>query len=462
MKNTLSPLLNDVFKLIENYDSTAENVLNYQPAESLYKELDFKLEDKGSSKDELIDDIKKYLEFSPNTRHPLYNNQLNAGSTDEAIIAEIVTMLTNTTMATYEVSPVATLMEKELVNQLNKKIGFVDGDGIMLTGGSNANMMAIHLARHTRFPETKNVGNQNRQMCVFVSKEAHYSHKKAMMLLGLGIDNLILVNTDEQGRMCMEDLEAKLVMTIMADKIPLMVCSTAGTTVLGAFDPILETNEICKQYGLWHHVDGAWGGALMFSEKHNHLLEGLERVDSVTFDAHKLLGSGLITSFILTKGHKALKHANSGGGCHYLFHEYENERFDYGRKSLQCGRKVDSLKLWLTWKSLGHEGMEKIVDQQFEKQVYFTNLIKEHPRLKLVHEPIFLNVCFQVIPTDEEVDINRYNYDLRFKLVQSGKLMTNYSWWEDGTVFFRQVFANHNTTKEDLEKIINTIVDMAK
>lgn len=462
MKKQLSPLLNDVLRLVSEYENSYENVLNYMPAESLYKELDLNITDEKASNRELIADIKKYLKYSPNTRHPKYNNQLNAGSSDEAIIAELITMLTNTTMATYEVSPVATMIEKELVSQLNKKIGFVDGDGIMLTGGSNANLMAIHLARHTRFPETKDVGNSNRQMCVFVSREAHYSHKKAMMLLGLGIDNLILVDTDSEGRMLVEDLEAKVIQTMMMDKIPLMVCSTAGTTVLGAFDPLKETNDICKQYNLWHHVDGAWGGAVMFSKEYNHLIEGIELVDSVTFDAHKLMGTGLITSFILTKGHKALKHANSGGGCHYLFHEYENERFDLGRKSIQCGRKVDALKMWLTWKAHGHDGFEQIVNEQFSKKDYFTNLVNEHPRLKLIHDPSFLNVCFQVIPTDQEQDINQFNYDLRFKLIQQGKLMTNYSWREDGTVFFRQVFANHNTTQKDLAEIVNIMIDMAK
>jgi len=187
-------------------------------------------------------------------------------------------------------------------------------------------------------------------------------------------------------------------------------------------------------------------------------MDDIENADSFTFDAHKLLGTGLITSFFLAKKDGVLKAANSGGGSQYIFHDYENSEFDLGPKSLQCGRKVDSLKFWLTWKSRGHTGLETLIDEQYEKQIYFTNLIKEHPRFKLIQEPEYLNVCFQVLPEDQDVDVNKYNLDLRFKLVQSGKLMTNFSSFSDGTVFFRHIFANHETTKADLVQLIELIL----
>jgi glutamate/tyrosine decarboxylase-like PLP-dependent enzyme len=465
MKNQIfRKLWKDTLQLIENYiqETTVNSpVINYLPASALKEELALKLTEKGCSDEEILLEIKKILDYSPNTLHPLFNNQLSAGINFEALIGELVSAISNATMATYEVAPVATLIEQKLIDEISAKIDFGQGDGIMLTGGSNANMMAIHIARNERFPEIKHVGNSHHKICVFASREAHYSHKKAMMLMGLGLDNLIMVETDSEGSMLPSDLEAKIQKSITEDKIPLMLCSTAGTTVLGAYDPIRKNDVICKKYGLWHHVDGAWGGAVLFSKKYAHLLEGLSEVDSFTFDAHKILGTGLITSFFLTKKKDVLLKANSASGTHYLFHEYENSEYDTGRKSLQCGRKVDALKLWLNWKALGHEGMQKYVEDQFEKRNHIIKLINEHPRLKLIHAPQYLNVCFQVLPKDPETDINNYNYRLRFKTAKSGEFMVNYSSFVDGTVFFRLVLANQYTTKADLDYMVERLTLMA-
>ncbi|MCO4755793.1 MAG: hypothetical protein KC478_15030, partial [Bacteriovoracaceae bacterium] len=361
----------------------------------------------------------------------------------------------------YEISPVATIMEKELIRELAQNIGHENGDGIMCTGGSNANMLAIHCARAKMFPSTKRSGNPNQDLCVFVSSAAHYSFKKGISLLGIGLDNLIGVNTDEQGRMDPVDLEIKINEAIKSKKTPMMIASTAGTTVMGAFDPVEKNQEIAEKYNLWHHIDGAWGGAVMFSDEHKKLIKGSEKADSFTFDAHKLLATGLITSFFLVKDGETLKEANSGGGATYLFHEYENSEFDTGPYSLQCGRKVDSLKLWLVWKSLGHEGLKDLVHGQMHKRDHLVEKIKAHPRLKLLHDPQYLNVCFQVIPEEPEVDINRYNFDLRYKVMKTGKVMTNFSSWDDGTIFFRHVFANNQTTKEDLDRLIDEIISHA-
>ena len=451
-----------LFDYLQENDEKSTPVVEYKSGHDLLNTLKLEVSEKGEGIEGVLGHISEYLRYSVRTSHPNFNNQLNGGFHFEAMLAELVSFFGNATMATFEVAPVATLLENKLVDMINKNIGFHNGDGIMLTGGSNANLMAIHVARNTRFPQIKFEGNGAHQLCVYVSKEAHYSHKKAMMLLGLGLDNLVLVDTDEQGRMCAEDLERKIQQTQADGKIPLMVCSTAGTTVLGVFDPIEKVNALCKTYKLWHHVDGAWGGAAMFSKKLSRLLKGLNEADSFTFDAHKLLGAGLITSFFCTKKKGVIESANCGGGSHYLFHEYENSEFDTGRKSLQCGRKVDSLKLWLMWVNKGDEGLEAFVDEQFAKQEYLTKLINEHPRLRLIRNPEYLNVCFQVLPKDESIDVNQYNLDVRFKLVKEGKFLTNYSSFEDGTIFFRHVFANNTTQTKHLDDLIEAIVQLAQ
>ena len=447
-------------KYLSDNNNPDTNVINYESGKSLSKIINLD-SNKPHSEIEILGEIEKYLHYSARTTHPQFNNQLYAGYNFYALVGELISFITNTSMATYEISPVATLMEKKLVDELNNKLGFQNGDGIMVTGGSNANLMAIHCARNKRFPETKERGNPKNEICVFVSKDAHYSFKKAIILLGLGTENLILVDTNKKGEIIPEDLEQKILQARSDGKIPLMVASTAGSTVLGSFDPIDKIDIIAKKYKLWHHVDGAWGGVVLFSEKHKEKIKGIEKADSFTFDAHKLLGTGLITSFFLTKDKGELLKANSGGGSKYLFHEYENSEFDYGPSSLQCGRKVDSLKFWLYWKSLGDKGISNFLDEQIEKAQYLKKLLSENPNFKLINEPDYLNVCFQILP-NQNVDINEYNYKFRFHILKQGKVMLNFSRFDDGTIFFRFVFANNMTTKNDLEKLISYLVEESK
>ncbi len=458
---------NNLTGLVQEYlranDSVDTPVVNYHRASELKELLNLELSEAGADNSTVMHEIKNYLKYSVRTSHPQFNNQLYGGFNFEALMGEVISYITNTSMATFEIAPVATLIEKKLIEELNQKIGYRQGGGIMVTGGSNANMLAIHCARNNMFPKTKSHGNLEHDFCIYISRESHYSFQKAVMLMGIGTDNLITVDTDSNGKMLAADLEAKIRLSIEARKTPLVVASTCGTTVKGAFDPIIEIQRVAEKFNLWHHIDGAWGGAALFSEKIKDHFEGAHLADSFTFDAHKLLGTGVVTSFLLTKDKDSLKSANGGGSTQYIFHPYDNAEYDSGRSSLQCGRKVDALKLWLSWKAKGHRGIAELIDGQLDQMNFFKNLVNEHPRLKLVAEPEYLNVCFQVLPAadNSNININQYNLDLRFKLVQTGRFLVNYSIDPDGTIFFRQVFANNITSKEDLVFFIDHLTEIA-
>lgn len=445
-------------KYLSNNSSSHTPVINYQSAKNLESLVDFSFPEVGDGLEKLEQLVEEYFTYSVRTSHPQFNNQLNGGFSFPALIGELVSFITNTSMATYEIAPLATLIEKKLATKLGDLIGYTNAEGIMVTGGSNANMMAIHCARNQYDEQAKEKGNRH-QYAVFVSKQAHYSFKKAVNVLGIGIDNLYVVQSDDQGKMLVADLEDKIDLAKKEKKIPLIIASTAGTTVLGVFDPIKEIDRVAKKNNIWHHIDGAWGAPVLFSKQYSHLIEGASLADSFTWDAHKLMGAGLITSFFLTKKHGVLSQANSGGGKKYLFHEYENADYDTGHMSLQCGRKVDCIKLWFAWKTIGSNGYRDLVDKQFEKAQYFKKKIEESKNLQLVHTPSYLNVCFQVIPKDDSIDINKYNLDLRFKLVKEGMYMINFSSFDDGTIFFRKVFANPNTTFADIDLFIERILD---
>lgn len=454
-----------LFTIINQYLLENENpdvpVINYHKATELQEILNLSIPNEKQNEDIVFEEIEKYLKYSQRTGHPQFNNQLFAGFNVPAFLGEMISHLSNTSMATYEISPVATLMEKELVIKMNKLTGFNTDEGIMCTGGSNANMLAIHCARSKDDPEVYFKGNQ-KDYVIFVSESAHYSFEKAVNLMGMGLNSIIPIKNDEHGKILPSDLEEKILASKVQGKTPLMIASTFGTTVMGAFDPVSQISDIAKKYDLWHHIDGAWGGSALLSDNFSHLTKGVETADSYTWDAHKVMGTGVITSFFLSKHKGILKQANSTkGGEKYIFHQYENRDFDSGTNSLQCGRKVDSLKLWLNWLYLGDKGYKEYVDKLKDNADYFVEKLKNYPqKFKLMHEPEFLNVCFQIIPEDKEKDINEFNFEKRFELVREGFFQTNFSKTPDGVIFFRHIFTNNMTEKKHIdlffERLLNT------
>lgn len=131
--------------------------------------------------------------------------------------------------------------------------------------------------------------------------QCHYSIGKGVAFMGMGLDNLINVKTDANGKMIPEDLEKKILEAKAEGKTPYFVNATAGTTVFGAFDPIDEIADICQKYNLWMHVDGAWGGGALLSKTYSPLLKGVERADSMTWNPHKLMGVPQQCSLVFTK-----------------------------------------------------------------------------------------------------------------------------------------------------------------
>ena len=462
MSHSKDQFLNDVFLTLQQYitkSAETENVVTVKKPESLKKILPSLSED-GVSDTALVQELKTILDHSVSTIHPMFLNQLFGGFDAAAWAGEVTSTLLNPTMATYEVAPILTLIEKRLVNELLEMMGFERGEGIMVTGGSNSNLLAMLCARTDYNPSIRQTGFGHNRFRVYVSAEAHYSFDKAANITGIGTQNLIQIPSNDKGEMIPEELERILAADIKDGYTPIMVGATFGTTVLGAFDPLSKIARICEAFKVWLHVDAAWGGGALFSTSCRHLLKGIQLADSVTFDAHKTLGTPLITSFFLTKHSGILKNTNRGGGAEYLFHEYDNSEWDTGTYSLQCGRRADALKFWLLWRSHGTEGLIARTEHLLELARFATKEISENPRFKLIHSN-YLNVCFQIHSRRNMENINSFTQKVRSALVREGKAMVNYATRADGTVFFRLVFPNHQTQKSHISELLKIITETA-
>lgn len=343
-------------------------------------------------------------------------------------------------------------------------------------------MLAMNLARFSKFPSIKQEGMcVSQPMVLYTSEQSHYSIKKSASLMGLGSNHVISVKCDERGKMIVEDLEKQIRETLEKGYLPFMVNATAGTTVFGAFDPIDEIADVCKRYKLWLHVDAAWGGSCLISDKHRHLCKGIERSDSVTWNPHKMMMVPQQCSVILVKNKNIMKECNSL--CvPYLFQtdktSYDSS-FDVGKDLIQCGRKVDVLKLWIMWKARGTNGFKNQIDQAFDTADYLVSQINQRPWFKMViKKPECTNVSFWFIPPslracctfqageiqfpekDNEaflLKLSQVAPEIKMRMQRAGSMLITYTGVGRSVNFFRMVVVNPNVKHSDMDFVLDEI-----
>ena len=433
------------------------------PARELEQLLDLSLGDEGADEKVLEQAIRDYLHYNPDVSKAGFFKLLYSGMNKPALLGDWITGLSNATMHTYQVGPVATLMELELIRQWCQLVGFDEGEGVMVSGGSQANLIGMMLARHKAFPDFKTKGVDGRTLVAYVSDQAHYSSEKAANVLGIGSDNLIKVASDNKGQIIPEALDAAIRCSLDQGHTPFYICLTAGTTVVGAYDPVAECSAIAKKHDLWLHIDGAWGGPILFSEQHRQLLANSHLADSFTWDAHKLMNVPLTAAVILVNHKGALKTCCSGGGGEYLFHADENAEYNLGERSLQCGRRADSLKVWLSWKSEGSKGFARKIDYLQAIKQYCVERVEQADKLEMLAPAAYLNVLFRYRPEHitDEAELRQLNIDICAEMRRSGGGYVDYARFKDRTGI-RLILANADVTQDHLDRLIADITRIGK
>ncbi len=407
----------------------------------------------------IIQACEYYAKHTINTHHAQFANQLWSGQSQASLMGEVLSVMTNTSMATFETAPMATIIENHCLKWLKQLFGFEMGEAQMATGGSHGNMMAMMLARNEYFGDNKKNGLFAKKMGrVLISAESHYSSDKAANILGLGTDCLIKIPVLANGTMDTQEI-AKICAT--SDDI-MMIIATAGTTVRGAFDDIKALGAIAKKHKIWFHVDGAWGGAVGFSPKYKKLLDGLDYADSFVFDAHKMLGLPLMCSFFFNR-HLGLfdKHFQAGDTS-YIFHQDDEtqDRLNLGGYSLLCGRRADILKFWLELLYYGQEGLAKRVEYLQELCQYFADKIINHQNFELQSPQTINNICFRYIDPQIQ-DLDEFNLSLRTTLYHRNQALVNFA-YINGDLTIRLILTSINQTKESCDELFGLFENTAK
>lgn len=424
--------------------------LKVKPTELLNR-FDISLEDEGISEERFVSALKDIILHTPKTSGRLFFNQLFGGLNSKSVIGDLLAVLLNNSMATYKISGPMVEVEKEITRKVAKIISYPETfGGTLPTGGSMSNFMALVIARDKKYPESKKTGNTSELVC-YSSKDSHYSIGKNASFAGIGRENVTYVETNEKGEMISSELFLQIEKDIKSGKIPFFVNATIGTTVMGAIDPIDEIADICKKHNIWMHVDGAYSGTVIFSEKYNHLVKGIEESDSFCFNAHKTLGTPLSTSIFLTKEKTDLYNSFSNE-ADYLYQTDDGD-YNLGQTSFECGRRNNALKFWTLWKSVGTNGISEMVENNY----YLADIARKYIRCNsdyTLHSfENSLSVCFNYKGKNAK--------QLCTELYNNNKLMVGYG-EHKGKTFIRLVLINRENTKEDILNFFNVLEEFSE
>ncbi len=321
----------------------------------------------------VVTDVMRYLrEWNVQVTHPRYFGLFNPSVLPASIVADTLAALYNPQLATWSHAPAANELERRVLDHFSAALGF-DPQAIkanFTTGGLEANLSAVICAITRAFPEALETGlaglpGPSSRPAIYLTGEAHHSFIKIARMTGLGTQALREVPTGEDYRMDV----AGLIRQVEADRsngwTPLMIVGTAGTTGAGLIDPLPEIAAAAERSGAWFHVDAAWGGSAALSPRLKPLLAGIERADSVTWDAHKWLSVPMGAGMFFTR-HPETAKAAFAITTTYMPKPADDETPELYATTVQWTRRAIGLKVFMALAELGAGGYAGLIERQAE------------------------------------------------------------------------------------------------
>ncbi|MGA5165165.1 MULTISPECIES: pyridoxal phosphate-dependent decarboxylase family protein [Streptomyces] len=418
-------------------------------------DLDKPLGDASAALDELE---QVYLRDAVYFHHPRYLGHLNCPVVIPAVLGEAVLSAVNSSLDTWDQSAGGTLIERKLIDWTTGRIGLGPAaDGVFTSGGTQSNLQALLLARE----EAKT--DDLAKLRIFSSECSHFSVQKSAKLLGLPPQSVVSVPTDRDKRMQSVALAAELELCAAQGLTPMAIVATAGTTDFGSIDPLPEIAELAAQYGAWMHVDAAYGCGLLASPTRRHLLDGIERADSVTVDYHKSFFQPVSSSAVLVRDGATLRHATYHADYLNPRRTVEERIPNQVDKSLQTTRRFDALKLWMTLRVMGADGVGQLFDEVCDLAAGGWDVLAADPRYDVVVRPSLSTLVFRYIPTavTSPAEIDRANLYARKALFASGEAVVAGT-KVDGRQYLKFTLLNPETTVHDITAVLDLIAGHAE
>jgi glutamate/tyrosine decarboxylase-like PLP-dependent enzyme len=384
------------------------------------------------------------------------------GSTPAALAADLLATAYEAITYTWVLSPTGVEMEKQALDWLKELFGLPqDWPGIMVTGATMANFVCLASGRQWwgeqlgfDVSETGMAGLP--QMPVLTSGFVHAATLKCLAVQGIGRGNVQKFCRDDFGRLDIAAMEKAL---IELDGNPAMVIVNAGEVNAGEFDPVNEMIDLARRHNCWVHVDGAFGLFAKASPRIAHLVEGVEKADSVTVDGHKWLNVPYDSGYAFVRDHGLMARAFRYS-ADYLPDENDS-RPTPGAIGPESSRRARSFAVWATLKAYGREGQRRIVEHCLDIAQHCAKRVNEEEKLELMNDPQLNIVSFRYNPGGlDEREVDDFNDKLGQAVLADGRFLVGTSKMGARTIF-RPAFSNWRTRKEDVDELIEVILEIA-
>jgi len=430
--------------------------------QSLRAELREALPQTGEDVGAIYEDFRRLiLPFSSANEHPRMMGWVNGGGSAAGLLAELLTGVFNVNCggrdhAAIEVERLVIAWAAEMVGMSKETTG------VLLTGSSMANMVAVLVARRAALgAEVRARGLQGAPLTAYASAAAHGCIPRALDMAGIGSDALRPIPADASHRMRMECLRAAIAEDRAAGRLPFLVVGTAGTVDTGAIDDLAAIADITRAENIWFHVDGAFGATAAISPRLRPLLRGIERADSLAFDFHKWAQVPYDAGCVLVRDPK-LHIETFAQSLAYLTQEARglagNPPWprDLGP---DLSREFRALKIWMTLKAYGADGIAGVVESGCEVAQYLADRIEREETLELL-APVSLNiVCFRL--RTGAADLDALNREIVADLQEAG-IAAPSTTTIDGKLAIRAALFNHRTVAADADALVDGVLALAR
>jgi L-2,4-diaminobutyrate decarboxylase len=375
---------------------------------------------------------------------------------------DAIAAATNQPMAIYEMGPWATAVETALVERLGAKLGYASDSfaGFVTHGGAIGNLTALLTARNVALGDVWEAGlpRSGPAPVLVAHAEAHYSISRAAGVLGLGTRQIVKPPLDDRRRMDPKTLDATLTQLKRSNTPVIAVAASACATPIGAFDPLDALADVCAKHNVWLHVDAAHGGPVLFSETHRHLLAGIDRADSVVWDAHKMMHVPALCTFVFYRDRKHRFEAFRQEAP-YLFDPSDPglAEYDSGLKTLECTKRGAAFGLWGLWSLFGERIFGELVDTLLALARTLYEKFAAADDFSPLHDPQCNILAFRHLPRElrgaPPEELGRFQLELRKDLIRSGAFYIVPT-TKDGTPALRCTVMNPLTTPADFDDLL--------
>lgn len=451
-------------------------------AAQIAEQLQTTLTSEGEPLERLMEDCRMVINASRHNGHPRFFGYVASPATPVGAFADLIASALNQNVTSWRSAPAATLVEQTVVRWLGQLIGYgTDARGLLMSGGSMANLNALFIAHRVKAgAQTSQLGlwNAGKPMTVYASDQVHFSIVKAADVLGLGREQVRLLKSTEQFRLDVNGLRERLASDIKSGFKPFCVVASAGTVNTGAVDSLEEIAAIAEEYGLWLHVDGAYGALSAMDETKRHLFAGIERADSVSLDPHKWLYAPVDVGCLLFRDEARVREAFSANEADYIkVHEQESDEafafWDYG---IELSRRFRALKIWLMLRYYGTRRVAAAIQSNNAMAFEMAERLRASTDFELLAPPELSICCFRYAPQglrarpasedeDRRVRVSKELDDLNARIMQrvqrGGRAYLSNATIR-GSYALRACITNFRTTSEDIAETLSVVREAAR